>query len=97
MNPAARTPGAAHLEKNMKCTNCNDTGSIPGSFYLDCASCEVASEKKHMQDFLHMLPIGTTIDECYWAIWQRMVRAEHNLALAQAALKDAAIAAEGKS
>jgi hypothetical protein len=55
-----------------KCSTCNDTGSISKDMAgnLDCTSCDAASERTEMGDFLNTLPVMRHY-EAAWLIHQR--------------------------
>lgn len=53
----------------VKCSTCNDTGSLPGSHDLDCASCGVAVERVVFEAELPRIARTQAMRDAMWSAY----------------------------
>lgn len=56
---------------SAKCGACGDTGSLPGSEYLDCTHCDVADDRSKLESWASTAIISCGVSDAdLWLIYQ---------------------------
>lgn len=60
----------------MNCATCHDTGKRAGTDHLDCADCDVATERANLEQWAIEVGIQCRCPDSLWAVYQHGVAAE---------------------